>query len=321
MRRSTPQAWARVSTERTRTSSEELVTRPTIGEAEAVALPAMEATGRQQAVLEALARCAAEVLHLPAERRAGAGRGAAVASLGEWLGGRNLGAVPVREPAAFSWAGPWIGLYADDGDPPWRPVVRFGAPSATLLDPLADAYGAATGALVDGLVVAALDTRAAWRAAAAPGTGVVEALAVAPASGVACVRVARVEAAPGGLAGDRYALGVGAFSAPGRTGQDLTLIEAEAVEALSEALGEPFAPEQARRNVIVRGVDLDALIGRRFRLGDVECVGRRRGRARADLQRLTRPGVLRGLVHRGGLRADVLGRGTIAVGDPVEPLP
>ena len=171
----------------------------------------MAATERQQVVLEALARCVAEVLHLPAELVPVPDAARPLASLGEWLGGRNLGAVPVRDPAAFSWAGPWIGLYADDGDPPWRPVVRFGAPSATLLDPLAGAYGAATGALVDGLVVAPLDTRAAWRAASAPGTGVVEALAVAPTSGVACVRVARVEAAPGGLAGDRYALGLGAF--------------------------------------------------------------------------------------------------------------
>ncbi|HEV3001952.1 MAG TPA: MOSC domain-containing protein, partial [Solirubrobacteraceae bacterium] len=66
--------------------------------------------------------------------------------------------------------------------------------------------------------------------------------------------------------------------------------------------------------------DLDALIGRRFRVGEVECVGRRRCEPCAHLQRLTRPGVLRSLVHRGGLRADVVGGGVLRVGDAVAAL-
>ena len=79
-------------------------------------------------------------------------------------------------------------------------------------------------------------------------------------------------------------------------------------------------PGDARRNVVTRGVDLNALAGRRFAIGEVEIAGRRWCEPCAVLQRLTTPGVLRGLVHRGGLRADILGGGTIARGDAVRPL-
>ncbi len=122
-----------------------------------------------------------------------------------------------------------------------------------------------------------------------------------------------------GLRGDRYERGAGTFSNPNGRGYDLTLVEAEALEELA-AGGIQLAPAEARRNLVVRGVALDALIGRRFRVGEVECFGQRRCEPCAHLERLTRPGVLRGLVHRGGLRADVLSGGTIGLGDPVEAL-
>ncbi len=70
----------------------------------------------------------------------------------------------------------------------------------------------------------------------------------------------------------------------------------------------------------MRGMALDDLIGRRFRVGEVECFGQRRCEPCAHLERLTRSGVLRGLVHRGGLRADVLSGGGIRTGDRVEAL-
>ena len=76
----------------------------------------------------------------------------------------------------------------------------------------------------------------------------------------------------------------------------------------------------ARRNVVTRGIDLNALVGRRFRVGDVECLGQRLCEPCAHLERLTVPGTLRGLIHRGGLRADVLTDGTISVGDTIETL-
>jgi MOSC domain-containing protein YiiM len=79
-------------------------------------------------------------------------------------------------------------------------------------------------------------------------------------------------------------------------------------------------PAEARRNLVVRGLALDDLIGRRFMVGEVECLGQRRCEPCAHLERLTQPGVLRGLVHRGGLRADVLSDGEIRLGDRVEAL-
>ena len=94
------------------------------------------------------------------------------------------------------------------------------------------------------------------------------------------------------------------------------MIEAEALEALA-ADGVEVTWEEARRNVVTRGIALNALVGRRFRIGTVECVGRRLAEPCSHLQRLAPPGTLRGLVHRGGLRADILGGGMVRVGDPV----
>ena len=88
--------------------------------------------------------------------------------------------------------------------------------------------------------------------------------------------------------------------------------------ALRQGVG--LAPAEARRNLVVRGIELDGLIGKRFRVGEVECLGQRRCEPCAHLERLTRPGVLRGLVHRGGLRADVLSGGEIRPGDRIEAL-
>lgn len=130
--------------------------------------------------------------------------------------------------------------------------------------------------------------------------------------------VASAVAVPGrGLEGDRYFLGTGTFFQPGKTGQDITLVEAEALEALARETGIELGPDAARRNVVTRGIALNPLVGRRFRIGSVVCRGERLCEPCADLQRMTQPGVLRGLAHRGGLRADVLEGGRIAPGDPV----
>jgi MOSC domain-containing protein YiiM len=119
-----------------------------------------------------------------------------------------------------------------------------------------------------------------------------------------------------GLKGDRYAQGAGTFSDPNGRGHDLTLVEAEALEELT-ASGVELDPTDARRNIVVRGISLDGLIGRRFRVGEVECFGQRRCEPCAHLEKLTTPGVLRGLVHRGGLRADIISDGEIHVGDSI----
>ena len=129
--------------------------------------------------------------------------------------------------------------------------------------------------------------------------------------------VERVRVAPGrGPAGDRY-YRTGEPNEPG-VGRDLTLIEAEAIEGLASENGIELDLGEARRNVVTRGIGLNDLVGKPFRLGAVRCVGIELNEPCRHLESLTKPGVLRGLVGRGGLRADVVSGGEIAVGDPVE---
>lgn len=125
--------------------------------------------------------------------------------------------------------------------------------------------------------------------------------------------VERVRARAGkGLEGNRYFFDDGA--PPGRA---LTLITAEALEALAAEHGIDLNAAESRRNVLTRGIDLNALVGRRFRVGDVECIGVELCEPCSSLESLTYPGVMRGLVHRAGLNADIITDGTIAVGDEV----
>jgi MOSC domain-containing protein YiiM len=148
--------------------------------------------------------------------------------------------------------------------------------------------------------------------------GVVERIYLAAEAGAEPRLVDEAVAVAGrGLEGDRYFAGGGTFFEERKQGQDLTLIEAEAIEALASEEGIALSPGEARRNVVTRGIALNDLVGRRFRVGGAECVGRRLCDPCSHLERLTAPGVLKGLVNRGGLRADVLAGGAIAVGAEV----
>jgi MOSC domain-containing protein YiiM len=183
--------------------------------------------------------------------------------------------------------------------------VLFGVPPGVVA-------GDVDGPAIEAALVVVPHEPAARVLAAPATTGTVSAVYVAPAAESAMVAVPSASAVAGrGLEGDRYFDGAGTFSERGGTGRDITLVDAA---ALADA---GVAPAESRRNVVVEGLDLDALIGRTFRVGEVECVGRRRCEPCAHLQRLTRPGVLRALVRRGGLRADVVSGGVVRVGDAV----
>ena len=221
-----------------------------------------------------------------------------------WLAERRLGLVPIAGPQEFAWPGPWLALLRGD-----RVAIAYGSP------PGGFAWAPLGGEFADieaGFVVAP------HHLAEPPGErgrdrGTVEALAIAPAAEAPMSLVEQAGAHAGrGLEGDRYFDGRGTFSNPHSSGHELTLMEAEVVEALG------LAPGEARRNVVTRGIDLNALVGERFRVGEVECIGRRLCEPCAHLQRLTEPGILRALVHRGGLRADILSGGTMRLGDAVE---
>ena len=121
-----------------------------------------------------------------------------------------------------------------------------------------------------------------------------------------------------GLEGDRYFHDAGTFSKPEpQPDHEVTLIEIESIEALKRDYGIDLAPHESRRNILTRGVPLNHLVGQEFKVGDVALRGLRLCEPCAHLQALTQQGVLKGLIHRGGLRAQILTPGVIRVGDAV----
>ncbi len=150
------------------------------------------------------------------------------------------------------------------------------------------------------------------------GQGTIEAIHIAPQAGAPPASVPRVRAMAGvGLEGDRYAMAAGYFSGDGATDHDLTLVEAEVIEDLAARDGIQLAPGETRRNITTRGIRLNGLVGRRFRIGDVECHGTRLCELCDRLEELTGEAVIRPLSHRGGLRARILTDGVITVGDRI----
>jgi hypothetical protein len=128
----------------------------------------------------------------------------------------------------------------------------------------------------------------------------------------------RVEATAGvGLAGDRYAAGDGKYtrsddaSAPSPHRR-------EAVAAAGREYEIEIGEHESRRNIVTEGVPLNHLVGRTFRVGDVVLRGFKLAEPCTYLEGLTRTGVRRALVHRAGLRAEILEGGSINVGDAVE---
>ncbi len=238
-----------------------------------------------------------------------------------WLAQRGLGLIPVADPARFDWPGPWLAmLRAADGEG-CIGAVAFGAPPGLAWSPLGGPE--MFDAVQLGYVIAPADV-ALWApssAVAARTAGTIEAIVVAPEAEASMVEIDRAVArADRGLEGDRYFNQRGTFSNAHGRGHDLTLIEAEVLDSLTLPAGR-LAPAEARRNLVTRGVDLNALVGKHFRVGRVECFGQRLCEPCAHLERLTaaagKTGTLRALIHKGGLRADVLSDGEIRVGDEI----
>lgn len=152
--------------------------------------------------------------------------------------------------------------------------------------------------------------------------GRIEAIHIVTSAGKSPTAVDSVKAVAGqGLETDRYATGDGIK--PGKTGgkRAATLIEAEAIEALARDYDVQIGPGESRRNITTRGIALNHLVGRTFRVGDAVMRGVELCEPCGYLEKLTHPGVRAGLVHRGGLRAQILDSGMIRVGDPMSPEP
>ena len=244
-----------------------------------------------------------------------------------WLAGRGAGLVAIERPARFNWPGYWIAVLAPEADEAIRDpvaVVMFGTPAGVVLSPQAPALVGSAALdlpIEQGYIVAPLDPALPARATYPRQVGRVEAIALAAQAEEPLVLVPEAQAVAGrGLIGDRYAAKAGTFTPVrgGGRGYDLTLVEAEVLDDLVLPGGRRLAYEQARRNLITRGVDLNSLVGRRFRVGNFECLGQRLCEPCAHLERLTTKGVLRGLIHRGGLRADILTDGHVRVGDAIQ---
>ena len=126
--------------------------------------------------------------------------------------------------------------------------------------------------------------------------------------------LAEVEALPNcGLRGDRYS------DPQNRPAPDyqLTLIEIENIKEFSKASGLPLAPQEPRRNLVTKGINLNDLCGKRFRVGEVELEGLELCEPCGLFARRTHPEVVRFFVHKGGLRARIVKGGIIRLQDSI----
>jgi MOSC domain-containing protein YiiM len=153
-------------------------------------------------------------------------------------------------------------------------------------------------------------------------TGTLAGIFIASSAESAMVSVAEARAIPGrGLEGDRYYRAAGTFSKGHEPDSELTLIESEVVEDLAREQSLSLEPSDARRNLVTRGIALNDLVGREFMIGAVRALGHGLCEPCSHLVRLTgERALLKGLVNRGGLRAQILEGGAIRVGDPIRPV-
>jgi MOSC domain-containing protein YiiM len=143
----------------------------------------------------------------------------------------------------------------------------------------------------------------------------IERIFLAPRSGGALIEVPHIRVLAGaGIEGDRY------FDVKDQPGENITLVEAEVIEAFNTSFGARHELSCTRRNLVTRGVRLSQLLGKEFAIGSVRlrgvelcepCMGL--GKAMAS-NTVSPTAVVKYLVHRAGIRADVLSSGTIATG-------
>lgn len=199
-----------------------------------------------------------------------------------------------------------------------RAVVMFGVPSGVVWNP--GHIDETSGEVIqDGFLLAASDIALALpaRPAADAAPGRVEQICVAPSAGEPTQLPDAVRAVAGqGLEGDRHLVGRGTFPS-GVPGSALTLIQAEVCESFDP----PLQPGEHRRNLVIRGVDLNSLVGHEFTVGPVRCRGMRLCEPCTVVDGYASRPVLRPLVHRGGLRADILSGGEIRLGDELRTAP
>jgi len=268
---------------------------------------------------DTFAACVAAILEVPLAVVPRRSRQDAARDWGmsRWLGGLGLGLARIADAASFAWAGPWVARVESAAGKQRYSVVMYGVPSGVAWDP--SGVTAAEGwAITDGFLIAPADVAQAHltRPPLPTAAGIVESLWIAPAAGEPAQPVSSVLALAGeGLDGDRHVAGTGTFPS-GLAGSALTLIEAEVCDSFTP----PLLANEHRRNVLTRGISLNGLVGRDFAIGAIRCRGIRLCEPCRVIAGYAGRPVLRPLIHRGGLRADILDNGTIAVGDPISPV-
>jgi MOSC domain-containing protein YiiM len=150
--------------------------------------------------------------------------------------------------------------------------------------------------------------------------GELVAIFVAPVGGAPMEARDEVDAVAGrGLVGDRYLDADGTYSGTRIPDEEraVTLIEQEAVAAARAEEQLELEAGETRRNLVTSGVPLNHLVGREFRVGAARLRGVKLAEPCAYLEGKTRPGVRAALIHRGGLRAEILEGGTLRLGDRI----
>ncbi|MGN6150671.1 MAG: MOSC domain-containing protein [Lysobacteraceae bacterium] len=144
-----------------------------------------------------------------------------------------------------------------------------------------------------------------------PRPGAVRWIGLRTARGVRMREVEAADAVAGkGLVGDRYGSGSGK--------RGITLIQAEHLPAIAALSGrDTVLPFMLRRNVVVEGLPLIALKGRRFRIGEVLCEGTAPCDPCSKMEAVLGPGGYNAMRGHGGLCARILEGGTLRLGDAV----
>lgn len=154
-----------------------------------------------------------------------------------------------------------------------------------------------------------------------PFQGVLLAIHIAPEASAPMVALDAARLIEGvGIEGDRYATGKGTYSHKPHADRQVTLIEAETLEALRRDHGIELAPHETRRNLTTAGVPLNHLVGRRFRVGEVVLFGGRLNVPCRYLEDLLGKKVFKPLINRSGLNCRIVKGGVVRVGDRIEPL-
>lgn len=133
------------------------------------------------------------------------------------------------------------------------------------------------------------------------------------------ISVKTAEAVAGrGLKGDRYHDNKGTFSSNVQKADfELTIIEKEKIDEFAKDHGVPFTPKDARRNLVTKGIELNDLVGKEFYIGESKLKAIRLCEPCNYLAKISHPETLKGLLHKGGLRVQILETGVIRIGDPI----